>query len=115
VINLQIYRLKYLAVLTRKALAMNKFTYYLTESKPNMMKRLIIALLLGLSFLAPAQFTFGSIETSTSVRKDIVVYITRTGAKYHVSSCRYLRQSKIKTTKKTAMKDGYSACKVCAP
>lgn len=94
---------------------MNKFTYYLTEPKQDMMKRLIIALLLGLSFLAPAQLTFGSTETATSIPKDVVVYITRTGAKYHVSSCRYLRQSKIKTTKKTAQNDGYSACKVCRP
>jgi hypothetical protein len=79
------------------------------------MKRLIIALLLGLSLLDPTQLTFEALGISATVRKDIVVYITRTGAKYHTSSCRYLRQSKIKTTKKKALNNGYSACKVCRP
>jgi len=47
--------------------------------------------------------------------KDTVVYITKTGEKYHKDGCRYLRQSKIKTTKKEAVKKGYGACKVCKP
>ncbi|WP_207726458.1 hypothetical protein [Anaerocolumna chitinilytica] len=43
------------------------------------------------------------------------VYITRTGKKYHISSCRYLRQSKIKITLKEAKAEGYEPCKVCDP
>ena len=43
------------------------------------------------------------------------VYITRTGAKYHRSGCRYLRQSKIAISKSSAQSQGYTACKVCRP
>ena len=43
------------------------------------------------------------------------VYITRTGAKYHKDGCRYLSQSKIKTTVKDAMENEYTACAVCKP
>lgn len=43
------------------------------------------------------------------------VYITRTGAKYHRSNCRYLRYSKIKVTLKYAKSHGYGACKICRP
>lgn len=48
-------------------------------------------------------------------RKEEVVYTTRTGSKYHRSTCRYLSQSKIKTTKEKAIKAGNTACKVCKP
>ena len=55
-------------------------------------------------------------ETVTlSQTKETIVYITRTGEKYHKDGCRYLRQSKIKTTKKEAVKNGYEACKICKP
>lgn len=43
------------------------------------------------------------------------VYITRTGSKYHKSSCRYLSRSKIKIDYSKAKKQGYTACKVCKP
>ena len=42
------------------------------------------------------------------------VYVTRTGSKYHRSSCRYLRSSKIPTSLSEA-KDRYSPCSVCSP
>jgi hypothetical protein len=47
--------------------------------------------------------------------QESVVYVTRTGTKYHKSSCRYLSQSKIKTTLKKAIAAGNGACKVCKP
>ncbi|SDM06777.1 hypothetical protein SAMN05421813_105147 [Daejeonella rubra] len=47
--------------------------------------------------------------------QETVVYVTNTGTKYHKSSCRYLNQSKIKTTLKKAMAAGNGACKVCKP
>lgn len=43
------------------------------------------------------------------------VYVTKTGKRYHKSSCRYLSQSKIKTTKSKAINAGYTPCKVCKP
>ena len=42
------------------------------------------------------------------------VYITRTGAKYHRSSCRYLRYSKIPVSLEKA-KQSYGPCSVCRP
>jgi len=42
------------------------------------------------------------------------VYVTRTGSKYHRSSCRYLRSSKILTSLSEA-KSRYSPCSVCNP
>ena len=42
------------------------------------------------------------------------VYITRTGAKYHRGSCRYLKYSKIAISLERA-KQGYSPCSVCRP
>lgn len=44
-----------------------------------------------------------------------VVYVTRTGDKYHRDGCRHLAKSKIKTTRGEAEKTGKQACKVCRP
>lgn len=44
-----------------------------------------------------------------------VVYVTKTGKKFHKSSCRYLKSSKIKTSKAEAKEAGYTACKACKP
>lgn len=44
-----------------------------------------------------------------------VVYITKTGKRYHKSSCHHLKRSKIKTTKSQAQKLGYTPCTVCKP
>ncbi|MCB1188458.1 hypothetical protein KDL29_14945 [bacterium] len=46
--------------------------------------------------------------------KTYVVYVTKTGKKYHLDGCQYLRQSKIKTTLAEARK-AYDPCKVCKP
>ena len=43
------------------------------------------------------------------------VYITRTGSKYHLDECRYLRESKIPISLEDAKEQGYSPCKVCDP
>ena len=45
----------------------------------------------------------------------IIVYITRTGAKYHRDGCRYLSQSKIETTLKDALAKRLGPCGVCKP
>lgn len=42
------------------------------------------------------------------------VYITRTGSKYHQSSCQYLRRSRIPVSLKEA-KQSYDPCSVCRP
>jgi hypothetical protein len=44
-----------------------------------------------------------------------IVYITRTGEKYHTENCRYLRHSKIAVTLNDEIKSSYEPCKVCKP
>lgn len=48
------------------------------------------------------------------VPRTITVYVTRTGAKYHRGSCRYLRYSKIPISLEAA-KQSYGPCSVCRP
>jgi len=52
-------------------------------------------------------------ETNQPTSK--IVYITRTGEKYHRESCRYLNQSKISIELNEAIKRGYTPCSVCKP
>jgi len=44
-----------------------------------------------------------------------IVYITETGDKYHIGSCRHLSGSKIEITKDDAIKQGYKPCGICKP
>lgn len=59
----------------------------------------------------------GSIAYSepSSDKDDPIVYITRTGTKYHISNCRYLRKSKIPIRLSKAQEQGYRPCKICKP
>jgi len=43
------------------------------------------------------------------------VYVTKTGSKYHLSSCSYLRSSSISMNLKEAVDEGYSPCSRCNP
>jgi len=52
-------------------------------------------------------------EALASARQECVVYITRTGNRYHKDGCRYLRQSRVPVAKSEAIKAGYTPCKVC--
>lgn len=52
---------------------------------------------------------------STDTRGDIIVYITKTGTKYHRGSCSYLRSSKIPIKLKDAVARGYTPCSRCNP
>lgn len=45
----------------------------------------------------------------------ITVYITKTGEKYHVDGCRYLKSSKIAISLTDAKGKGYGPCSVCNP
>lgn len=47
--------------------------------------------------------------------KDITVYITKTGHKYHRAGCRYLSRSEIAITLSQAKAEGYTPCSVCNP
>ena len=55
---------------------------------------------------------------SEQIQKDTeeeIVYITRTGSKYHRKGCRYLRRSAIPIKKSEAQRRGYTPCSVCRP
>ncbi len=45
----------------------------------------------------------------------VIVYITRTGTKYHRAGCHHLRHSHIPLTLAEAKERGYSACSACRP
>jgi len=65
-----------------------------------------IAIVILLVFIAAAVF---SVPAST------LVYITKTGEKYHRGNCSYLSRSKIETTLGSAVSRGYGACSRCKP
>jgi len=68
------------------------------------MKRRIIALLLCLVTVLVFAGSSGTL-----------VYITKSGTKYHRDGCRYLSSSKISISIEDAIKKGYEPCKVCKP
>ncbi|MBG6235853.1 hypothetical protein IWX76_002434 [Pedobacter sp. CAN_A7] len=79
------------------------------------MKNLILSLLIGLSLFATPAFSTSCVNTYFSDKKEVTVYTTKTGNKYHTGTCRYLSRSKIETTKKAAISGGYGACSICKP
>ena len=63
----------------------------------------------------PGESSVAQIEAApTTDTESIIVYITRTGSKYHRDGCRYLRKSKIAISLKEAKKH-YGPCSVCEP
>jgi hypothetical protein len=50
-----------------------------------------------------------------SKSQSITVYRTRTGKKYHMDGCRFLRQSQIAVSLKKAKSLGLGACSICDP
>ena len=83
------------------------------------MKKLasVLVLFAAIVLVAPVQHIRAQSPTVQLAEdpQSVTVYITRTGKKYHRDGCRYLSQSKIKTTLKEAKPNGYTPCKVCHP
>jgi hypothetical protein len=52
-------------------------------------------------------------KTIHTGKKEQVVYVTKTGTKYHGTNCGYLHSSKIKSTLTAATKSGLTACSRC--
>ena len=77
----------------------------------------LIVLFAAILFVAPVQHICAQSPTVRLAEdpQSVTVYITRTGKKYLRDGCRYLLQSKIKTTLKEAKSNGYTPCKVCHP
>jgi len=56
----------------------------------------------------------GVIATACEVPAQ-TVYVTKTGEKYHKSSCHYLKNSKKEITLEKAIERGMTACSICKP
>ena len=80
-----------------------------------MMQRLVLFILLlcaALSWPLPSRGTqVAAVEAAE--RKTCIVYVTRTGERYHVDDCRYLRRSRKAIDKREAIRAGYTPCRVC--
>jgi hypothetical protein len=63
----------------------------------------------------PAPTTPSTVTPAPAQSTDVTVYITKTGEKYHVGSCSYLRQSKISISLSEAKRLGYTPCSRCNP
>jgi competence protein ComEC len=62
---------------------------------------------------APPPIT--ALTQKQKARLEQIVYITRTGERYHSGSCQHLRRSKIPIKLKDAIEQGYTPCRVCRP
>lgn len=80
-----------------------------------MLKRFFLAVLFALAVLAPATDPprITASPRTTRETQDCVVYVTRTGHRYHRAGCRYLRYSSFRTTRARAIAAGLTPCKVC--
>lgn len=54
-------------------------------------------------------------EAPPTTQQTTLVYITRTGTKYHSDGCRHLQHSKYSMTLGEALEEGFEPCKVCDP
>jgi len=54
-------------------------------------------------------------SNSTPLPSERIVYITKTGEKYHQIGCRYLKYSSIPITLSEAISRGYTPCSICKP
>ena len=55
------------------------------------------------------------VNSGVTQSKEAIVYITKTGSKYHRDGCRYLSRSKIPINLSDAKNSGYGPCSVCNP
>lgn len=73
----------------------------------------VISLWVSFSGFAPVAESQPLVVTVAT--KEQVVYITKTGKKYHKGSCHHLKKSKIEIKKAKAKELGYTACGTCKP
>ncbi|GHV84282.1 hypothetical protein AGMMS50212_16220 [Spirochaetia bacterium] len=60
-------------------------------------------------------FTFFTSAACSAADVNDVVYVTKSGAKYHRAACSALKNSKIKTSLNEAVLSGKTPCAVCSP
>lgn len=54
-------------------------------------------------------------DTAEEAPVEVVVYVTKTGEKYHSDGCQYLRKSQIPISLDDARASGYTPCSKCHP
>ena len=92
-------------------------SFFIAQEKPKIKKNLKATTEDGRKVLLKTDGTWEFIKEEAKVDKPaiITVYITKTGGKYHRSSCSYLRRSKIPISLKDACGSGYTPCSRCKP
>jgi len=92
-------------------------SFLIAQEKPKIEKNLKATTEDGRKVLLKTDGTWEFIKEEAKVDKpaSITVYITKTGGKYHRSSCSYLRRSKIIISLKDACARGYTPCSRCNP
>lgn len=93
----------------------NAVSFYVEHRSATLKYCLLLIIICVSSAIPHRGMTKETVNSFFEVKKETVVYVTRTGEKYHQSGCRYLSKSKIEVSKKEAVKNGYAACKVCKP
>jgi hypothetical protein len=82
-----------------------------------MKRRLVLFVLLLCGVLSvplsPLRVTQIATVEAAAERKACIVFVTRTGERYHVDGCRYLRRSRIPMEKREAIRAGFTPCRVC--
>jgi hypothetical protein len=66
------------------------------------------------SGFAPPDVKVQTVSLNAESGKSVMVYITKTGSKYHKNHCRYLKNSKIRIELEKA-RQIYRPCLVCVP
>jgi hypothetical protein len=82
------------------------------------MKRFLFILIATLSLAINSPVAFAqhhAKHVKKQYKKEAVVYVTRTGSKYHTADCSYLRYSSSPMNKREAIAAGYTACSRCNP
>ena len=75
---------------------------------------LLVILAVGALFLPLGAQPSSQVPAQYSAeRLECIVYVTRTGIRYHYGWCRYLRLSKIPMKRSKAIGEGYTPCRVC--
>ena len=69
----------------------------------------------GLKRLLAAALVCLVVAAAFAAGPDTVVYVTKTGEKYHTERCSSLKSSKIAIALEDAVSKGYEPCKVCKP
>lgn len=83
------------------------------------MRRFLFIALLVLALGCSSQPSHQAASRPESIpqtqNNELTVYITDTGKRYHLSTCRYLSSSKHAIALGDAKRRGYTPCKVCQP